>query len=140
MAANRSSGSSGPSGPSGPSGLTGIGQIALVVSDVDRATAWYRDVLGLRFLFSAPPGLAFFDCGGVRLMLASGESAAPGSSSVVYYKVEDINATHADLSARGADFEDSPHLITRMGDVELWMTFLRDPDANLLALMCEVKV
>ena len=128
MAANRST------------GPTGIGQIAIVVSDAARATAWYREVLGLRYLFAAPPGLAFFDCGGVRLMLATGEAAAPGSSSVIYYRVDDISAAYTEMSARGVAFEDSPHLITRMGDVELWMTFLRDPDANLLALMCEVKV
>ena len=118
----------------------GIGQIAISVRDVERATAWYRDVLGLRFLFTAPPGLAFFDCGGVRLMLASGDAAEPGLSSVIYYRVDDIKSTYAEMSARGVVFEDSPHLITRMGDVELWMTFLRDPEENRLALMCEQKV
>ena len=122
-------------------GLTaGIGQIAITVRDIERATAWYRDVFGLRFLFTAPPGLAFFDCGGVRLMLASTDAADAGLSSVIYYKVDDINSAYAEMSARGVLFEDSPHLITRMGDVELWMTFLRDPEQNLLALMCELEV
>lgn len=117
-----------------------IGQIALPVADVERAVAFYRDVLGLRFLFQAPPGLGFFDCGGVRLMLdATGGAEAAGSGSAVYYVVPDLREGFDALRSRGAAFERDPHLVARMPDHELWMAFLRDPDGNLLALMSEVR-
>ncbi len=119
----------------------GIGQIAITVCDIERATAWYRDVLGLRFLFSAAPGLAFFDCGGLRLMLSEPETPGTGTaSSVIYYRVDDIMASHREMVARGVLFEDEPHLIVKMDDVELWLVSLKDPEGNLLALMCEKKV
>lgn len=119
----------------------GIGQIAITVRDIERATAWYRDVLGLQFLFSAPPGLAFFDCGGLRLMLSEPETPNTGTaSSVIYYRVEDIVASHREMTARGVVFEDEPHLIVKMNDVELWLVSLKDPEGNRLALMCEKKV
>jgi methylmalonyl-CoA/ethylmalonyl-CoA epimerase len=120
-------------------GLTAIGQIAVPVTDIDRAVAFYRDVLGMHFLFQAAPGLGFFDCGGVRLMLDAPASAQAGNSSVIYYKVEDLQSACDALSARGVTFEAAPHLIARMPDHELWMAFLRDPDRNLLALMSEVR-
>ncbi len=120
-------------------GLGQIGQIAIPVTDIDRAIAFYRDTLGMRFLFRAPPGLGFFDCGGVRVMLDGPAAAQAGRSSVVYYKVPDLDAAFANLSARGVVFEADPHLIARLPDHELWMAFLRDPDANLLALMSEVR-
>ena len=85
-------------------GLDQIGQIAIPVTDVERAIAFYRDVLGMRFLFQAPPGLGFFDCGGVRLMLDGPAAAQAGQSSVVYYKVPDIHTTFQMLSERGLDF------------------------------------
>ena len=118
-------------------GLSTIGQIALSVHDVERSTAYYRDVLGIRFLF-AFPGLAFFDCDGVRLMLTKPEKPEfdrPGS--VLYFKVTDIDSAHTTLRDRGVAFIDEPHLIARMPDHELWMVFLRDPDGNTLALMEE---
>lgn len=121
-------------------GLAEIGQIAVPVSDLDRAIAFYRDTLGMRFLFQAPPGLAFFDCAGVRLMLdvpAKTEGAA--GCSVIYYKVPDLDEAFATLSARGVHFVAEPHLIAEMPDHELWMAFFRDPDSNVLALMCEVR-
>jgi methylmalonyl-CoA/ethylmalonyl-CoA epimerase len=120
------------------SGLAQIGQIAMTAKDVDRATAFYRDRLGMKFLFSAPPGLAFFDCGGIRLMLGRAESPEhdhPGS--VIYFKVADIGARHADLEARGVEFLGTPHLIAKMPDHELWMAFFRDSEGNTLALMEE---
>ena len=120
-------------------GLGQIGQIAVPVSDVERAIAFYRDVLGMRFLFQAPPGLGFFDCGGVRLMLDGPARAQAGNSSVIYYKVPDLDAAFDLLSARGVRFESKPHLIAKLPDHELWMAFFRDPDANLLALMSEVR-
>ena len=120
-------------------GLTQIGQIAVPVSDIERAIAYYRDTLGMRFLFQAPPGLGFFDCAGVRLMLdAPAKAQAENFSSVIYYKVPDLNAAFEILSARGVVFEAKPHLIAKLPDHELWMAFFRDPDGNLLALMSEV--
>ncbi len=120
-------------------GLARIGQIAVPVSDIDRAIAFYRDTLGMRFLFQAPPGLGFFDCAGVRLMLDEPAKAQAGSSSVIYYQVPDLQAAFETLSARGVAFEAEPHLIAKLPDHELWMAFFRDPDANLLALMSEVR-
>ena len=127
------------SASTGAFGLSSIGQIAVPVTDIERAVAFYRDVLGMRFLFQAPPGLGFFDCGGVRLMLDGPAQAQAGSGSVIYYKVDDLQSAFATLSARGVAFEAAPHLVARMPDHELWMAFLRDPDRNLLALMSEVR-
>ena len=119
-------------------GLGQIGQIAVTVTDIDRAVAFYRDVLGMRFLFQFP-NLAFFDCGGVRLMLSIPEGAAPAGNSVIYYKVDEIQQVADTLTSRGVAFEAKPHLIAKMPDHDLWMAFFRDPDRNLLALMCEVR-
>ena len=117
--------------------LTQIGQIAVNITDVDRAVRFYRDALGLRFLFQAG-SLAFFDCGGVRLMLSPAEKAEfdhPGS--ILYYRVADIEAAHADLTGRGVAFIDQPHLIHKAPDHDLWMTFFHDTEGNTAALMCE---
>jgi methylmalonyl-CoA/ethylmalonyl-CoA epimerase len=119
--------------------LSAIGQIAVPVADIDRAVAFYRDVLGMRFLFQAPPGLGFFDCGGVRLMLDQPASEAAGKVSILYYKVGDLNVAYETLLARGVVFEAKPHPIARMPDHELWMAFFRDSEGNLLAMMTEVK-
>ncbi|MFY9550335.1 MAG: VOC family protein [Thermoanaerobaculia bacterium] len=121
-------------------GLRQIGQIAVPVADIDRAVGFYRDTLGMRFLFQAPPGLGFFDCSGVRLMLDAPAKAQGGSGgSVIYYEVPDLQAAFEALSARGVVFEAKPHLIAKLPDHELWMAFFRDPDDNLLALMSEVR-
>jgi len=118
-----------------------VGQIAINVHDVERATSFYRDVLGLKFLFAAPPGLAFFDCGGMRLMLTKPESPEHDHrSSVIYYVVPNIADAYSALTGRGVAFEDKPHVVARLENVEIWMAFLKDPDGNLLALMCEVSV
>ena len=119
--------------------LDQIGQIAMPVRDVEKAIAFYRDVLGMRFLFKAPPGLGFFDCAGVRLMLDGPAAAQAGRGSVLYYKVPDIQDAFATLTTRGVIFEGKPHLIAKMPDHELWMAFFRDLDGNLLALMSEVR-
>jgi len=119
--------------------LDRIGQIAINVKDLARAVRFYRDTLGMRFLFEVP-NLAFFDCGGVRLMLGRAEKPEfdhPGS--VLYYKVADITATFAALKGRDVDFIDEPHLIARMPDHDLWMVFFRDSEGNTLALMSEVR-
>ena len=122
-------------------GLDRIGQISIVVRDVERAVAYYRDVLGMRFLFSAGPTLAFFDCGGVRLMLGpASEPRFDHPASILYYKVDDIGSAFATLKARGALIEREPQLTANMGTYELWIGFLRDPDDNVLALMSEVPL
>lgn len=121
-----------------PSAPTALGQVALTVSDVERSTAFYRDKVGLRFLFSAGPALAFLDLGGVRLMLSKPEGdLTPGGGTVLYIKVPDISATYETMRARGVEFIDEPHLIAPMPDHDLWMTFFRDPDRYTLGLMCE---
>jgi len=120
-------------------GLSQIGQIAVNVQDVERATAFYRDTLGMRFLF-AFPGLAFFDCGGVRLMLSRAEDPKlDHPASILYYRVADIEATHQGLAARGVRFETGPHLVARMPDHELWLAEFNDSENNVLALMAEKR-
>jgi methylmalonyl-CoA/ethylmalonyl-CoA epimerase len=123
-----------------PDGPIRIGQIAIPVSDLDRAVRFYGDALGLRLLFRAPPGLAFFDCGGVRLMLSQPEGPdAPRQAGIVYYVVADLDATYRALLSRGVAFLDAPHCVARLPDHELWMAFCRDSEQNLLALMSEVR-
>lgn len=125
--------------PAGSLALSAIGQIAMPVRDPGRATAFYRDILRLPFLFAAPPQLAFFDCAGVRLMLAVPEpSEPPPTGSVLYFRVSDIAAAHAELTARGVDFRQPPHRVARLLDHELWLAFFLDSEGNTLALMSEV--
>lgn len=115
-----------------------LGQIALTVANLDAAVAFYRDAVGLPFLF-AFPNLAFFDCGGVRLMISTpeaGEVVANGAT--LYFTVSDIQAAYAQLQARGVPFVDAPHAIADMGSYTLWMAFFRDPDNHLLGIMAEV--
>ena len=122
-----------------PISLSQIGQIAQTVGDLERSIDFYRNTLGIRFLFQFP-GLAFFDCGGVRLMLSLPEgNVKPGRESVLYFKVHDLTAAYEALAAKGVSIESPPHLIARMPDHELWMAFFRDPDEHLVGLMCEVR-
>jgi methylmalonyl-CoA/ethylmalonyl-CoA epimerase len=118
-----------------------IGQIAMTVGDLPAAVAFYRDVLGLTFLFEAPPKMAFFDCGGVRLMFSEPErdGADPGRAynAILYYAVPDIQQAARALAARGVAFEQPPHVVARLPHADLWMAFLRDPDRHLLAIMSE---
>jgi catechol 2,3-dioxygenase-like lactoylglutathione lyase family enzyme len=119
-------------------GLSQIGQIAVTVRDLDRAIAFYRDALGMPFLFRVPD-LAFFDCDGVRLMLSAPEGPEfDHPSSVLYFRVADLDAAYTTLIERGVDFDDQPHLIATMPDHDLWMAFFRDSEGNILALMSEV--
>ena len=118
--------------------LSTIAQITNVVHDVGRAVTFYRDALGLPLLFEAPPQLAFFQCGAIRLMLSPPENAEqdhPGS--VLYFRVADIEGTHRTLAGRGVAFVDQPHVVHRAADHDLWMTFFHDPDKNPMALMEE---
>ena len=120
--------------------LKSILQIAINIQDVERAVAFYRDKLGLRFLFQAPPALAFFDCGGVRLMLDRASAAEfDHAASILYFRVDDIRAAHETLAGRGVAFRDTPHKIADMPDHELWMTHFDDTEGNLLALMAEIR-
>lgn len=120
--------------------LSDIGQIAIVVNDVAKATTFYRDILGLKFLFAAGPNLAFLSAGSVRLMLTTPQGHGEvGKNSVLYFKVDDIAATHAAIVNRGAKDERAPALTAKMPDHELWIGFIRDPDENLIGLMSEVR-
>ena len=120
--------------------MSDIGQIAITVGDVAKATAFYRDVLGLKFLFSAGPNLTFLAAGSVRIMLTTPQGHGEvGKNSILYFKITDIAATHAAIVARGATNERAPQLAAKMPDHELWMGFVRDPDGNLVGLMEEKR-
>lgn len=121
-------------------GLSRVGQIMMPAEDLGRARDFYRDVLGMPFLFEVPR-MAFFDLGGVRLMLGEREGggdgdAAPGS--ILYYRVDDIQVARRSLGARGVSFDQEPALIAEMEDHDLWMAFFHDSEGNQLALMSEV--
>jgi methylmalonyl-CoA/ethylmalonyl-CoA epimerase len=119
--------------------LARIGQIAIIVKDLERAVAFYRDRLGMRFLFQVPR-MAFFDCGGVRLLLGPPDRPEfDHPASILYYQVDDIQAAHAALVADGVAFEAPPHLVARLADHDLWIGFFRDSEGNPLALMSEVR-
>ena len=121
-------------------GISRVGQIAINAHDVERAAAFYQDALGLKLLFKAGPGLAFFDCGGVRLMLTRPEKPEfDHPSSILYFAVADIHAAHEKMKGNGVRFEDEPHLLAKMPDHDLWMVFFRDSEGNLMGLMSEVK-
>lgn len=122
-------------------GLRRIGQIAVNVHDLDRATAFYRDVLGMRFLFQAPPGMAFLQCGDVRVLLGTPERPElDHPSSIIYFAVEDIAAAHELLRKRGVQFVAEPRAVHGAEGKELWLAFFKDIEENLLALMSEVAV
>ncbi len=127
--------------PTSPSaGFLEVGQIAITVSDVAQATSFYRDVLGLKFLFAAGPNLAFLAAGSVRIMLSTAQGhGEPGKNSTLYFRVVDVTATQAAMEARGARRERAPQLAAKMPDHELWIGFLRDPDGNLVGLMEEKR-
>lgn len=118
--------------------IAGIGQVAVNVRDLERAVGFYRDTLQMRYLFQIP-GAAFFDCGGVRLMLGVAEAPEQDHpASILYYRVDDIHAAWEALAARGVSGEREPHLLAPMPDHDLWMAFFRDSEENVLALMSEV--
>lgn len=120
--------------------LSTIGQIAITVSDVEQALVFYRDVLGLDFLFSAGPELAFLNADGMRIMLSTPQGAGTiGGNSILYFTVSDIEAVHSTVVARGAKNERDPQLAAKMPDHELWTAFIRDPDGNLVGLMEEKR-
>ena len=116
-----------------------IAQIAINVKDMPRAIAFYRDTLGLRFLFEAPPQMAFFECGGVRLMFGVPEKPEfDHPSSIVYYHVPDMTAAVTALKQKGIAFEGEPHMVAKLEKADLWLAFIRDSEGNPVGLMSEV--
>ena len=121
--------------------LSRIKQIALPVNSVEKAKAFYKDVLGLRHLFDAPPALSFFDCGGVRLMLAGPEAQGKDGDTqhaVLFYDVSDIKTAYAQIKAAGAPSLAEPHVIARMNGRAVWIAELSDGQGNNVSLMSEV--
>lgn len=119
-------------------GLSEIGQIAITVSDVETVLPFYRDTLGLTYLFSPDPTLAFLSAGSVRIMLSTPQGAGTvGGNSILYFSVSDIDAAYAAVLGRGAAGERAPQLTAKLPDHELWIAFIRDPDGNLVGLMEE---
>jgi methylmalonyl-CoA/ethylmalonyl-CoA epimerase len=118
--------------------LSSIGQVAITVKQMERAVEFYRDVLGLPFLFETG-NMAFFDCGGTRLMLGPSENSSTAFSSILYYTTDDIQRSAELLGARGVHFEAPPRMIAKMPDHQLWMAFFNDSEGNLAALMSEVR-
>jgi methylmalonyl-CoA/ethylmalonyl-CoA epimerase len=119
-------------------GIKNIGQISITVHDLPRATAFYRDTLGLPLLFTAP-GLAFFDCSGVRLMLGPAETPElDHPSSILYFRVPDLHAAHQRLVDLGVQIVAPPRLIAPMPTHDLWMNAFRDSEGNIMELMSEV--
>jgi methylmalonyl-CoA/ethylmalonyl-CoA epimerase len=124
--------------PIGPT-LSQIAQIFVNVKDLDRAIAFYRDMLGMGFLFTAPPGMAFFDCGGIRIMLGKADRPEiDHPASIIYYKVDDIEKVYEVFKARGVEFIVKPHLVAPMPTYDLWLADFKDSEGNILALMSEV--
>jgi methylmalonyl-CoA/ethylmalonyl-CoA epimerase len=119
------------------SSLTGILQVAITVKEIDRATAFYRDALGLPVLMTAP-NMAFFNCGGVRLYLSSGQTSEhSGSQSFLYFRTLDINAFLADAKTKNVSIHREPNVIARMPDHDLWLMWIKDSEGNLLGIMEE---
>jgi len=117
-----------------------VGQVLIPVRDLPRAIEFYRNTLGVPFLFEAPPQMSFFQAGSVRLLVGVPEPASATAGSAVYFKVADIHAVHRTLVERGARFSSAPHRVHRTATSELWLAELSDPDGNVLALMAEVAV
>jgi len=118
-----------------------VGQLLIPVEDFERGVAFYRDILGLPFLFAAPPQMAFFTCGPVRILVGvspPGQKAQRGSA--IYFRVKDIHGVHAHLNDNGVQFIASPHVVNRTPKSELWLAEFTDPDGNQLALMSELVI
>lgn len=117
-----------------------IGQIALHVDDLDRATNFYRDTLGMQHLFSVPGQFSFFKCGTVRLLLGRPEkSEARSKNALIYFKVPDIKLAHETMTERGVTFPQTPHVVAEMPDHTLWMASFEDGEGNTLLLMSEAR-
>ena len=120
-------------------GINGIGQIAIAITDIKKAVDFYKNILGLKLLFESPPGLAFFDCGGIRLMLTTLQGQEQDhKTSVIYYKVDDIKNTTKRLKSKGIVFIQEPQFVAKIENYELWIGFIRDQDENLIGIMAEI--
>ena len=118
-----------------------IEQVAIPVRDLARATAFYRDQLGMKLLFEVPPQLSFFDCDGIRLALSiSSDPMYDPPGSIIYYRVADIEAAHAELEGKAVEFLRGPHKVAELGDIEIWMAFFEDTEGNTLAITSEKPV
>jgi methylmalonyl-CoA/ethylmalonyl-CoA epimerase len=117
--------------------LDEIGQIAVTVSDLARSKDFYQNMLGMKFLFDAG-NMSFFQCGAIRFVIGTSTNPPSPAGAILYFRVADLHATHALLAAKGVEFIQNPQLVAKMPDHDLWMAFLRDPDANPVGLMCEL--
>ena len=118
-----------------------VTQIMIPIEDFERGVSFYRDILGIPFLFAAPPQMAFFMCGSVRLLVGVMPSGqAPQRGSAIYFKVSDIQSTYSELEAKGVLFVATPHVVSRSPKAEVWLAEFKDPDGNQLALMAEVPI
>lgn len=120
--------------------ISGLAQVAMSVADLDRAVAFYRDVIGLQFLFTAPLALAFFQCGPTRLMLSSQPGETVSSHPILFYAVDDIHAAFAAIKAKGAPVKEEPRVIAKLGNRDVWLASAEDPDGHMVGIMCEVPV
>lgn len=120
--------------------IQAIGQINIPVHNLDNATHFYQNILGLNLIFQVSNMMSFFDCNGVRLVLAVPTSTEfDHPSSIIYFSVNDIHVAHQTLLATNVEFTQNPHTVGTMGDVDVWMAFFKDPNGNHLAIMSEVK-
>ena len=118
--------------------VSAIGQIHIGVKDIQRAVAFYRDVLGMPLLFEVPEQqMAFFDCGGIRLYLSADQMEEFPSNPLIYYQVSDINEAYKVISAAGVKFEREPHIVHSTHEYDLWMAGFRDTEDNFIHLMNE---
>lgn len=118
--------------------ISGIGQVSIAISDLEKAVYFYQKILKLELLFEVPPNLAFFDCGGVRLMLTTLQGEKEDhNTSAIYYRISEIETVFEELKSLQVDIERTPSMAATMEDYELWIGFIRDPDRNLVGLMEE---
>ena len=117
--------------------LDEIAQIALTVQNLEEAKLFYRDTLGMHFLFDAGQ-MAFFQCGQIRVMIGTSDQPSPSSGTIVYFRVPDLQRAHAELRNKQVAFTQEPHLVARMKSHDLWLAFLKDPAGNTLGLVSEV--
>jgi len=118
-------------------GLAQIGQIGATVTDLDRAVRFYRDMLGMKFLFRVP-NMVFFDCAGIRLMLGLAEPSGETFHPILFFRVDDIQKAADTLTQRGITLEAKPAMVARLEKHDLWLAAFRDPDRNVIELMSEV--
>jgi methylmalonyl-CoA/ethylmalonyl-CoA epimerase len=122
-----------------PAESSHIAQIAVIVEDVERAKAWYRDQLGLPHLFDAPPGLSFLQCGPTRLMLSRPEEGVPLGNSILYFAVEQIEDAHRSMAEAGVEFLEQPRIAARVAGRDVWIALCRDSEGNMVGLTSEVE-